>query len=170
MNSTAHLWDAATGTRIGPSILHDEPPNNVYYAQFAPDQTHLVTVNANSVRLWDIGWAVRDSASLESGICAEKLLGSEDTHKDTVSGREYRKGVRYVDVTDVSAAPILYGREGEDVCAISIAKSAKASLQTFVLDAWLALKSGETNVRNILTGMISNMRMWTVGLFTHARS
>lgn len=56
--------------------------------------------------------------SLPETVCREKLHGSLVTVKDPNTGRKVERiAERLLTSDDIKAAPILAGREGEDVCA-----------------------------------------------------
>lgn len=62
---------------------------------------------------------MRDAAerAFVDDICREKLVGASIEARATPSTKRVLVGVRHIDARDTLAAPILRGREGEDVCA-----------------------------------------------------
>jgi hypothetical protein len=63
-------------------------------------------------------WAKAEPLSLPETVCREKLRGSWVTVEDPKTGRNVERIVeRLLTADDINAAPILSGREGEDVCA-----------------------------------------------------
>ena len=115
-DNTARIWSAATGAQIGPALTHD---NHVSGAAFSKDETHALTWSRdNTGRLWNVRWAMRDAVDPDfvADICREKLVGSSGRAGATPSTAQVFVGVRYIDARDTAAAPILRGREGENVC------------------------------------------------------
>ncbi len=113
----AVLLDVATGVQIGPTITHTEL---VHDALFTNGENRILTLSGDGkARLWDVRWAMRDVA--EAGfipdLCREKLTGASVLARPHPSAAEVMTGVRHLDEHDTAAAPILRGREGEDVCA-----------------------------------------------------
>ncbi|MDD3354628.1 TIR domain-containing protein [Zoogloea sp.] len=121
LDSTARLWDVATGVQIGPALGHGESVlDKPTLAVFSADQRHVFTASTGGrVRKWDVKWATRNPREFFfiEELCREKLVGETIQTPSTSSGGALRVGVRHVDTRDTSAAPILRGREGEDVCA-----------------------------------------------------
>lgn len=116
-DGTARVWDAATGAQIGPPLEHD---GGVLAAAFSEDGDHILTWGYDgSARQWNTRWATRNDpdTDLIVELCRKKLAG------DSILARPYpqvpgvRIGLRHIDARDTMAAPILRGREGEDVCA-----------------------------------------------------
>jgi hypothetical protein len=63
-------------------------------------------------------WAKTEPLSLPETVCREKLRGSWVTIKDPKTGHNVERiAERLLTADDIKAAPILAGREGEDVCA-----------------------------------------------------
>jgi WD40 repeat protein len=112
---TARLWDAAAGKQIGPAPEHNEVVNG---AVFSPDHYRILTWSGNAARLWDVRWAMRDAteADFVRDLCREKLVGASIPDKGSPSTAHVLASVHHIDASDTSAAPILRGREGEDVC------------------------------------------------------
>ena len=76
LDSTTRLWNAATGTQIGPALTHD---GEVAGAIFSKDEARILTWSVDhTARLWDVRWAMRDSAEprFVEDICREKLVGA----------------------------------------------------------------------------------------------
>lgn len=116
-DDAAVLLDVATGVQIGPMITHAEL---VHDALFTNDENRILTLSGDGkARLWDVRWAMRDVA--EAGfirdLCREKLAGASVLARPQPSAAEVMTGVRHLDEHETQAAPILRGREGEDVCA-----------------------------------------------------
>lgn len=109
------LWDTATGVQIGPALQH---PRFAWSAMFSKDETRIISVgngDTSSIRFWDVSWAMRKLITPKdlAYVCQKKLLGSVAI---TSTGSEAPL-TRLIDDETVQAAPILRGREGEDVCA-----------------------------------------------------
>jgi WD40 repeat protein len=96
-------------------------------AAFALDGARIVTAGGwdHTARVWDVrwlmgpgDWAKTEPLSLPETVCREKLHGSWTTVRDRKTGREVERiAERLLTEQDIQAAPILAGREGEDVCA-----------------------------------------------------
>ena len=112
-DSTARVWKATTGTLVATLQGHT---GSVYSAAFSPDGQHVVTASHDSnARLWDVHWLTQlHSPELIEAVCREKL-----------------SGVERITSVDVEVAPILRGRQNENVCVPS-------SLPTRLI-SWLGL-------------------------------
>jgi WD40 repeat protein len=116
MDGTARLWNTATGAAIGPALRHD---GVVFGAVFSKEEARILTWSLDkTARLWDVRWAMRDpgKADFVRDLCREKLVGQSVQAQATASPAPLFVGVRNIDMRDTEAAPILRGREGEDVC------------------------------------------------------
>jgi WD40 repeat protein len=70
-------------------------------ASFSPDGQRMVSASKNgAVRVWDTHWLTLARQELVADVCREKLVGA------TV-----------LTLADIKTAPVLRGRQGEDVCA-----------------------------------------------------
>ena len=129
-DGAARIWDADSGAQIGPELSHLIA---VHVGPFSPDESRLPTWSMDGyARVWDVGWAMSTMPAddLAAEVCNTKLQGLESrasrtifaNDKETVielndaSSRPLMRGLRRLDDDDVVAAPILRGREGEDVC------------------------------------------------------
>jgi len=120
-----HLWsqgEDGTWTRV---TLEDQ---SIESAKFSSDGNQIFTTSGSEgsdVHVWDIrwlkgpgDWARTERLSLPETVCREKLHGAWAMVKDLKTGRNLERIVeRLLTVADIKAAPILAGREGEDVCA-----------------------------------------------------
>ncbi len=97
-DGTARLWDARTRAPRGAPMQHE---NDVNHAEFSADGALVVTVSAETARLWEV-----DRRFVESGRDLLARVRREKLH-----------GVRELTEGDEDASPILRGRRGEDVCA-----------------------------------------------------
>jgi hypothetical protein len=62
-------------------------------------------------------WAKAEPLSLPETVCREKLHGSLTTIRDRKTSRNVERFAEsLLTADDIKAAPILAGREGEDVC------------------------------------------------------
>lgn len=93
---------------------------------FSPDSARVVGASLDgTARVWNISWQwgpgnwdSTEPLSLLEKVCREKLHGSWTTVKDPKTGRTVERiAERLLTADDIRAAPILAGREGEDVCA-----------------------------------------------------
>jgi WD40 repeat protein len=91
----ARVSDAQTAKEIA-RLTHDD---DVESAAFSQDGQRIVTVSANTARLWDAKWLTQTGRKLIETVCDRKLVGASGLSS-----------------MDVKAAPVLVGREGEDVC------------------------------------------------------
>ena len=67
---------------------------------FSTDGRRLVTGGYdNAARVWDTGWIALQGRQLIDRVCSEKLVGT-----------------RTLTASDIEVAPLLLGRQGEDVC------------------------------------------------------
>jgi len=85
---------------------------------FSADQKRILTWSDDgTARLWDIEWAMRDPTAPEfiGDLCRIKLVGASMQSEPIDPKRQV--GVRHIDAVDITAAPILLDREGQDVCA-----------------------------------------------------
>lgn len=127
-DNTARLWDATVGTQLGRALEHDAA---VIGALYSGDESQVLTWgHDNTARIWNVRLVanqVVDSAFIER-VCEEQLRGvaiesvTFDNDGPTrnpilnVKGQPLMLGPRHLDEVDISAAPILRDREGEDVC------------------------------------------------------
>jgi WD40 repeat protein len=101
------IADTATG-----AVLQQMEHDSSYEAPvWLPGATSVLTLGAfGTARLWDVSWAMRLDAARDdvAAVCQAKLQGSAAGGDAPV--------VRLLDEAAIRAAPILRGREGEDVC------------------------------------------------------
>ena len=113
-DQSAKLWDTVTGTMLGNTLRHDSVVDE---AMFSPDEKRLLTWTDSSLaRIWDVSEVMPKKAPSEDpgAPCSTKLRGSLTVARDG-SDVAYP---RLLDAKTIAAAPILRGREGEDVCAV----------------------------------------------------
>ena len=113
IDSTARLWDAETGVQIGPAFKHED---FVTGAIFSNDETRILTWGAdNTARLWEVRRAMinRPDETHIADICEANLRGALAPD----NRGQLTPFPRLIDAKIVEAAPILRGREGEDVCS-----------------------------------------------------
>jgi WD40 repeat protein len=114
----------------------------VLSVSFSRDGTRMVTTSSDrTARIWEIAWLIGDKGRawanahnpklelkpLVEAACAEKLVGTERILRDAQGDEINRESIRRLTKADTDAAPILRGREGEDVCAC----------QPSLVDGWL---------------------------------
>jgi WD40 repeat protein len=127
-DGSMHLWDAATGRQIGPTLLHD---GRIIDARFSKNEHYILTSSEDkTVRLWDVRLALSTQPSdLTNALCQTNLRGEgvagrplaaqgekPDDPLVKATGQPIFLGPRILDAVETNAAPILRGREGEDVC------------------------------------------------------
>jgi WD40 repeat protein len=97
---TARIWDVVTGKPVGEYLGHDSTPQSL---QFSADGRTLLTTSDTRVLRWNVPvWTTFTwSEALRRAVCGERLIGA----------------ARLLRAEDTAAAPILKGREGDDVCA-----------------------------------------------------
>jgi WD40 repeat protein len=99
------VWDILTGQILNELAQegHSEPlqhPMDPLSASFIPDDRLVAAAsNDSTVRMWDIHWLALHGSELIAAACREKL-----------------NGAKLLTSRDIHLAPILRGREGEDVC------------------------------------------------------
>lgn len=101
------ILDVATGAELA-EVQVREPTDEIAWRD---DGRTLVTAShSGQVRAWDMDYAMRASATHAdlADVCAAKLQGAPDAVGVPL--------VRRLDDVTTFAAPILRGREGEDVC------------------------------------------------------
>lgn len=87
-------------------------------ALFSADESRILTWSDDkTARLWNVQWAMRDVRRPDflQDLCRKQLVGASVLAQPP--GPQVLLGVRHIDERDTRAAPILRGREGEDVCA-----------------------------------------------------
>ncbi len=106
---TFRILDTVTGDVVARWELSNTAPGYVWTADGAQVLSHS---HDGEVRVWDTGFASETDASPEriAAACASKLRGTGSPGSGGVAF------VRTLDDTGVFRAPILRGREGEDVC------------------------------------------------------
>ncbi len=98
-DGTTRIWDASSGKALHQLELHDGP---MRFAAIAPDNSRLTTAGAHGVHDWDLSWIARPrDAALLQAVCRERLQAMHAV----------------LTAADIRDAPLLTGREGEDVCA-----------------------------------------------------
>jgi WD40 repeat protein len=110
--NNVRLWDATTGLELGPPYVHRD---DVVSARFSEDEAIVFVSSENGQQAaWDVSWAMKPQPVAEdiAAICRKRLQGSLVPAR---SG-EATPFPRLIDDEMVAAAPILRGREGEDVC------------------------------------------------------
>lgn len=109
---TARLWNAATGAQVGAALQHEGFVNG---AAFSNDENRILTWSNVTATIWDVSSAMGEGMNQKAPdeICETQLLGSLATTNTGVRA----PFPRLIDEKMVTAAPILRGREGEDVCA-----------------------------------------------------
>jgi WD40 repeat protein len=111
--NTARLWDSTTGLQIGPSLYHE---GQLLGAAFSIDETHVITWGSNNTaHFWDTSWW-EDRKSLNQ-MAEEVCTRANSVLSATTSKTDMTSTAILVDETIVRSAPILRGREGENVCA-----------------------------------------------------
>ena len=89
-------------------------------AVFSRDENRILTWSLdNTARLWSVRWAMRsvNDPRFLKDLCREKLVGAPVEARGNQLPLRTLEGVRHIDSRDTTVAPILRGREGEDVCA-----------------------------------------------------
>jgi len=118
------LLDEETGERLTGKFAHD---TNLWGGALSNDGARLVTHGQDgTARVWDTAWATSKAASNAyiSGFCSSRFH-TETPERQLIgaalpaSNQDPETSLRKLDASDVVAAPILAGREGEDVCAWS---------------------------------------------------
>ena len=94
-DNAAVVYDTRTWTEIA-ALSHDRMVSSL---GFSPDGKYLVSGSYDEARVWDIDRLMLDGRQLLQTVCREKLAGA-----------------RRLLAGDVAAAPLLAGRQDEDVC------------------------------------------------------
>ncbi len=133
INIAALIWDSSTGTQLGSPIEHALPIDEAW---FTADQKRLVmftsAIPARVVPIETLTTTAR-SADLAAAACELKLQGGDAqarrfaaTASETgwinlvdARGKPVLQSPRRLDDKDIAVAPILRGREGEDICGWS---------------------------------------------------
>jgi hypothetical protein len=128
---SARLWNAGMGSQIGQQMKHD---GAVLGARFSDDEASILTwSDDNTARVWelpsDAGLALTDdAATTDTTISASQRPVVTRGYIEEVCARHLQGSLartstgldapfpRLVDEKIAAAAPILRGREGEDVC------------------------------------------------------
>jgi WD40 repeat protein len=93
----AWVWEATTGKQIA-RLIHKDA---VTSAAFSPDGQRIVTASSDgTARVWDARWLTEYRPELTDAVCRVKLIGASR-----------------LTPRDISSAPVILGREGEDVCS-----------------------------------------------------
>ncbi len=100
---------------------HTDRVNSV---SFSANGRRIVTASTDrTARVWDMKWLASEQnrkalelKPLAVAVCEEKLRGTVKVINPDSDNPVY-KSVRHLSKEDIEAAPILRGREGEDVCA-----------------------------------------------------
>jgi WD40 repeat protein len=97
-DGTARIADVKTGKEIA-RFIDRSPRSPVYAAAFSADGSRILTAEGDAARVWDATWLQRYGVDLVTSACKQKLR----------SASQLTGG-------DVGAAPVLAGREGDEVC------------------------------------------------------
>jgi hypothetical protein len=120
--SVSHLWaQRDDGQWVSLDVGYDEAIARNFQG-FSADGTSAVLTSGNTVRLADMSWFT-GGTRWEAGrtrafhhqvtrACREKL-GAQDG----IGASQTVYGLQHISADDIAAAPVLLGREGEDVCA-----------------------------------------------------
>jgi hypothetical protein len=125
-DGTARMWSRGEDGAWTNIALVEEQRGTIHSAAFSPDGGYIAIRSSDgTARVWNvrwlkgpIDWAKTEPLLLPETVCQEKLRGSWTRVKDPKTGRNFERiaeGLLTPD--DIRAAPILAGREGEDVCA-----------------------------------------------------
>jgi WD40 repeat protein len=98
----ARIWSTGTGMEVGPAMRMRTRTEYVNGALFSANESRVLTWgDEGGVRLWDVRWTRRreDVATLRREVCAAIPAST-----------------RRIDARDIEIAPVLRGREGDDVC------------------------------------------------------
>jgi hypothetical protein len=114
---TLRLWHVPSWTPIDDFSCLRSPENVPLTAlsfATAPKPVLRAMTGNGELREWDLGAIARlRGQRLLAAVCANNLVGGESLDLNDPSRLT---GIRRITATDVDAAPILRGREGEDVC------------------------------------------------------
>ena len=103
-DGTARIWNAETGFELT-RILFSEDAESATFSSDGRLVLMAASLSASSsqplgeVRVWNVRWAQYDERELVDVVCREKL-----------------NGARTLSAADILIAPVLYGKEEQDVC------------------------------------------------------
>ena len=117
-DGVVRVWDTETGTPVSLPMRHTA---GVIGAAFSADEKHILSWGYDGyAREWNAEWLALPKSHNEfaARACEERLSGGEAVAKAStrLDATLVAAGMRRLDYHDADAAPVLRGREGEDVC------------------------------------------------------
>jgi WD40 repeat protein len=97
-DSTARIWDTASGKEIAVFLGHEGP---VLSAVFSPDNSLIVTSSQDkTTRIWDCRFATMSAQDLIVEVCTRRLRGETKLSRDEMRLAGYPDDTPAIDVGD----------------------------------------------------------------------